>query len=52
MNKYIYHSIIDTLALIAMTVIIAIAVHALIEGAVSSAIFFNAIGALFTGILK
>ena len=52
MNKYIYHSIIDTLALIAMTVIIAISIHYIIEGAVSSGAFFNAIGSLFTGILK
>ena len=52
MNKYIYHSIIDTLALIAITVIIAIAVHTLIEGAISSGTFFNAIGALFTEGIK
>ena len=52
MNKYIYHSIVDTLALIAMTVIITIAVHTLIEGAISSATFFNAIGSLFTGLVK
>ena len=52
MNKYIYHGIIDTLALIAMTVIIASAVHTFIEGAISSGAFLDAIGSLFTGLIK
>ena len=51
MNKYLYHSIIDTLSLIAITVIIAAAIHALVEGVVSSGSFLNAIRALFTGFL-
>ena len=52
MNKYIYHSIVDTLSLIIVTAFFSIAVHAVIKAAVSGSAFFSALGALFTGLLK
>ena len=52
MNKYIYQSIVHTLSVIAIGVIMIVAINAIWQGALSSATFFNAIGSLFTGLIK
>ena len=52
MNKYIYNGMVYAGALIAICVVITVAINVVIQGIVSSGTFFNALGALFTGLLQ